>query len=471
MTTDHSGQVVDWLAVAAQRRGMASFIERDTLSWSFSWCDLKASRVSGALRRLGVRPGERVALWGANDLETVVATFAIPRSGASLVPLNTRLTATEVQAQLEAADVSVILTSSDAPRFPVRYTTTMSIDALDGQAEGEHWHDAEDEFAVVFTSGTSGPAKGVRLPWRAIEASAAGSAEHLHHGEEDRWLAVLPLYHIGGISILVRSARQASTVILPSEFKQASVADLLSRCTIASLVPTHLVRLLEEDPERTFPDLKAVLLGGGPVPPGLVEAASQRGLPVLVTYGQTEAASQIATAPLDTPGVRRVQPIGSLEVRIVDDSGLELPPGAVGSIEVRGDELFTGYLHGIARNPHEWHRTGDLGEVDWDGLLSIKDRSDRVIVTGGENVHPREVEDALVEAGAKEACVVGLDDPEWGKLVGAAVVGPLSPEELESAIRGFLAGYKVPRRWVVVDELPRNSLDKVVPDEVAGLFG
>lgn len=470
MPADHTGHVVDWLAVAAERRPMGIFIERDTLSWSFSWCDLRASRIAGALLELGVRPGERVALWGANDLESIVATFAIPRSGAVLVPLNTRLTAFEVQAQLEAADVSVILTTNEAPPFPVRLSSTIHVERLDGSAEGDSWHDPEDEFAVVFTSGTSGPPKGVRLAWRAIEASAAGSAEHLRHSEDDRWLAVLPFYHIGGISILVRSARQASTVVLPSEFGGQQLGDVLARSSIASLVPTQLVRLLNEDPQRRFPDLKAILLGGGPVPPGLVERATERGLPVLVTYGQTEAASQIATAPLETPGVRRARPIGGVEVRIVDDSGLELPPGNVGMIEVRGDELFSGYLHGIRRNPSDWHRTGDLGEIDWDGLLSVTDRSDRVIVSGGENVHPREVEDALVEAGAQEACVVGLDDPEWGKVVAAAVVGSLSPEELDGAVRGFLAGYKVPKRWLIVDELPKNSLDKVVPEEVAGLF-
>lgn len=473
MTSDLDGSrapVVDWLAVAAERRPLHPFIEQDGSSWSFSWCNHRASRIAGALHALGVAEGSRVAVWGANDLDTILAIFAIPRAGATLVPLNTRLTADEVERQLHAADVSLILRSPQAPPFPLRLSQTLSIATLDGMPLSQDWHDPEKEFAVVFTTGTSGVAKGVRLAWRALEASAAASAEHLGHDENDRWYAVLPLYHIGGISILVRSARQGSTVVLGSKFDDYPMSLTLSRCTIASMVSTHLVRLLNEEFEDDLSGLKAILLGGGPVPPGLIEMAIARRLPVLVTYGQTEAASQIATAPIDVPGLRRARPLMGMEVRIVDESGVELPPGVVGRIEVRGPELFSGYIHGTTRDPNEWHRTGDLGEVDWDGLLAVRERVDRVIVSGGENVHPREVEDALVEAGALEACVVGLPDPKWGQVVAAAVVGPVSPADLEFAIRGFLAGYKVPRRWLAVEELPRNALGKVLAAEVAELF-
>ncbi len=472
VTTDGQARtlVVDWLAAAAERRPMHPFIEQDDHSWSFSWCDGRASRIAGALHALGIAGGSRVAVWGANDLETVLATFAVPRSGATLVPLNTRLTAEEVERQLSEADVSLILRSPGAPPFPSKHSQTIAIASLDGMPLSHEWHDAEKDFAVLFTSGTSGPAKGVRLAWRALEASAAASAEHLGHDEHDRWYAVLPFYHVGGISILVRSARQAATVVLHSEFEGFPLSRSLATCTIASLVPTQMVRLLNEDYSDDLSGLKAILLGGGPIPPGLVEKALEKQLPVLVTYGQTEAASQIATAPLEAPGTRRARPLMGMEIRIVDDSGVELPPGVVGTIEVRGPELFSGYIHGTQRDPDEWHRTGDLGDVDWEGLLSVKERADRVIVTGGENVHPGEVEDALVEAGAHEACVVGIDDPEWGQVAAAAVVGPITPEELEYAIRGFLAGYKVPKRWLAVEELPRNALGKVQADEVASLF-
>ncbi len=462
--------VVDWLAAAAERRPDHPFVELDGGSWSFSWCDHRASRIAGALHALGVAEGSRVAVWGANDLDTALAVFAVPRAGATLVPLNTRLTAAEVERQLHAADVSLILRSSGAPAFPVKLSHTLSIAALDGMPLTHEWHAAEDDFAVVFTSGSSGPAKGVRLSWRALEASAAASAEHLGHGEDDRWYGVLPFHHIGGISILVRSARQASTVVLASKFNGYPMARSLVSCTIASLVPTQLVRLLNEGFDDDLSGLKAVLVGGGPMPPGLIERAVAAGLPVLVTYGQTEAASQIATAPIDSPGIRRARPLMGMEVRIVDDSGVELPPGAVGTIEVRGPELFSGYVHGTPRDPDEWHRTGDLGEVDWSGMLAVRERADRVIITGGENVHPSEVEGVLVEAGAVEACVVGLADEEWGQVVAAAVVSSIAPSDLEDAIRGFLAGYKVPRRWLVVDELPKNALGKVQAGEVAALF-
>ena len=308
------------------------------------------------------------------------------------------------------------------------------------------------EPLVVFTSGTTGQAKGVRLTEENLEAAAAASMEHLGHDEGDTWLLAMPLHHVGGLSILVRQIYSGGSVRLLSGFEPESSADAIKRdVTMVSVVPTMLRRLLPYGP---FDGLRSVLVGGGPIPPGLLEAAAEAGLPVLPTYGMTETFGQVATL---RPGAQldyAAHPLPGVDIAIRD-----------GLVAVKGPQVSPGYL-GEPDRTDPWLVTNDLGEIDADGALRILGRADTMIVTGGENVSPERLE-TLIAANPKveSAVVVGIPDPEWGHAVSCAYVGEATPEELRTWVADRTDGFRVPKRFVKVDHIPRTSIGK--PDRTA----
>lgn len=308
---------------------------------------------------------------------------------------------------------------------------------------------------VVFTSGTTGGPKGVRLTMSNLEAASRASVSHLGHGATDTWLAAMPLYHVGGISVLVRSAFAGGSILLHDGFESSRFAAALrGRVTVASVVPTMLLRLLEEDP-GPYHGLRAVLVGGGPIPAGLLERAAEAGLPLLPTYGMTETFGQAATLRPGASLGRSAHPLPGVDIEI----------GEGNRIMVRGDQVSSGYL-GEPDRQSPWLVTGDLGEIDEDGALRVLGRADAVIVSGGENVDPAEVESRIAEhPGVDEAVVVGLADEEWGEALACLYTGPAQPDELRAWLRERLPGYKVPKRWRAVGGVPRTPLGK--PDRAA----
>lgn len=308
---------------------------------------------------------------------------------------------------------------------------------------------------VVFTSGTTGGPKGVRLTISNLAAASEASVSHLGHGPGDVWLGAMPLYHVGGLSVLVRSAYAGGAAFLQDRFEPASFAAALrGRATIASLVPTMLRRLLDDDP-GPYRGLRAALVGGGPIPEGLLERAADAGLPVLPTYGMTETFGQVATLRPGASVGRRAHPLPGIEVRI----------GEGGRIAVRGEQVSPGYL-GEPDHSSPWLITGDLGEIDDEGALRVLGRADTVIVTGGENVDPARVESRLVEhPRVDEVVVLGLPDEEWGEVLACLYTGPAQPDELRSWLGRRLPGYMVPKRWRAVGGIPRTPLGK--PDRAA----
>ncbi len=454
----------DWLEASAARRPDGVFLATPAADLTFAAFDLLARRTGGALREMGVRKGDRVAVWAAAEPATVAVMWAVPRLGAALVPLDVRLGPAEAARRVEAAEAMLVVGARGLTEAGVPSVDPQELHQGDPAAPIEP--DVDDIHSVVFTSGTSGTPKGVLLTWGNLEASAAASALHLDHGEADRWLGVLPLHHVGGWMILVRSARQGSTVVLEPGFDPGRAASLLREgaVTLLSLVATMLHRLLDEDP-GPYRGVRAVLLGGGPAAPGLLEAASTAGLPVLPSYGMTETCSQVATLPLDegmTPR-RRARALSGVELRIVDDAGRTLPAGEVGTIAVRGPMLSPGYLGAPRRRPGDWYLSGDVGLLDSDGYLRVVGRADDVIISGGENVDPAEVEAVLLAHPAvQEAAVFGTPHDDWGEAVSALLVAPgAGAEELEGYVRARLTGYKVPRRWAFTSALPRDALGKV----------
>jgi len=303
---------------------------------------------------------------------------------------------------------------------------------------------------VVFTSGTAGIPKGVRLTLANLEAAARASVEHLGHGADDTWLLALPLHHVAGISILVRSAWAGGAVRLLNGFDPATFAGALHQgATMASVVPTMLARLLDHDP-GPYTGVRSVLVGGGSIPAGLLERAAEAGLPVLPTYGMTETFGQVATLRPGAPLSYRAHPLPGVEIRIEDD----------GRVAVKGPQVSPGYL-GESDRSDPWLVTNDLGEVDAEGAVRILGRADTVIVTGGENVDPSRVEtELLASSSVDEVVVVGVPDPEWGMVVGCVYAGEASPDELEADLKARLPVFMVPKRWLRVELIPRTPLGK-----------
>ncbi len=372
----------------------------------------------GATEQVDPRPpGElRAFAEGHNTPDTVRLVLGAMEAGGELVLQNTRLTASERAAQRDA------------------------IAAIPAQ---------RDPALVLFTSGTTGAPKAARLSRENLEANARGANEVLEIEAASKFLCVLPLFHVGGLGILFRCQLAGATVVLHERFDADAVAQEFARgVTHASLVASTLARVLETD-GGPFPPV-VVAVGGGPVPAPLLERARDAGLRVVQTWGMTETCSMATCErPDDADGTSAGPPMPGFDVRI-----------DAGEIVVRGAAVLRAYLGHPPIGP--WFRTGDLGELDHRGRLVVHARRSDLIVSGGENVYPAEVEAALLAHPAvREAAVLPAPDEKWGQ-VGVAYVVSTAPErELREHLAGRLARYKIPARFVHVPELPRNAGGKV----------
>jgi O-succinylbenzoic acid--CoA ligase len=389
----------------------------------------RAARLARVLAGHGMESGDRVATTLPPSLDFVVLLHALPLLGAALVPVNTRLTAAEQAWQVEDSGARLVL-----DELPAGEEAAV---ALLPSAEPSSIH------TVVYTSGTTGRPHAVELSHGNHAASAQASAAVLGVEAEDRWLCPLPVFHVGGLAVLLRCALYGTTAVLGSPELLADAG-----ITLASLVPTQLARLRDAGFQPP-PGLRAILLGGGPAPRPLVDWAVSAGLPVRLTYGMTEAASQIATAE---PGARAATPLPGVELRIGPES----------EILVRGPMVSEGAVAGDG-----WLHSGDRGSLDSAGRLTVEGRLKNVIVTGGENVAAEEVERVLLDHPAvADAAVVGLPDPEWGEAVTAFVVLCADAPDLLDHARANLAPFKVPKRIEQVPGLPRNAAGKLLRSDL-----
>ncbi len=407
-----------WLELAAARHPDRAALESGARRLSYAHLLEQATSEASELTA-----GIPVALEAADPLEFAVSLHACLLAGAPAIPIDPRLSESE-----RAARAGAVV-------HPVRYPDQI---------------DHSSTATVMFTSGTTAAPKRVELTYGNWLANAHGSALALGRDPDERWLCPMPLAHVGGLSILIRSAIYATTVVLHERFDTDSVNAELSdpdnRITLVSLVPTMLARLLDAG-LREPPTLRWALLGGGPIPAQLLQRAARAGVPVAPTYGMTEACSQIATFGL---------PLHGVELQLQD-----------GEILVRGPIVAPGALAADG-----WLHTGDLGAFDDDdGRLVITGRKADTIVSGGENVAPAEVEAVLLEHPAvADTAVFGRPDAEWGEAVIAAVV-PRDGEAVDaSALKTHcaarLAPFKVPKAFEQRAELPRTPSGKLLRREL-----
>lgn len=471
-----SETMLDWLAHrAGVMPGVIALVD-DQGEHTYAELDQRVDRCAGVLWAAGVRPGDRVAMLAWNAPEVVELVHAVSRLGAILVPLNARLRVEELAFQLRDAEVALLVcdaslaeTGAAAAReagvppprvFPLDERADSAFPRVEAHASG-------DPLCIMYTSGTTGLPKGVVLTYGNMFASAAGSAFNLGVLPGDRWLAVLPLFHVGGLSIVIRSVLYGTGMVLHRQFGERALSASLrgDRVTHVSVVATMLQRLLDVDAEPCAPQVRVVLVGGGPVPEALLERAAALAYPVVQTYGLTETASQVATlAPADA-----IVRLGSAGKPLVTTRlRVDAPPGEPGEILVSGPVVTPGYF----RRPEAtaaairdgWLHTGDIGRLDDDGYLYVLDRRDDLIVSGGENVYPAEIEALLLRhPTVRQAAVVGLPDPAWGQLVAAAIVADdgAAPEEIRLWMQERLAGFKVPSRIERVEALPMTASGKV----------
>jgi len=425
-----------WLTRAARVHPDRAALVTPEHPWTYRELHEAAGRVAGALRQWGIGHGDRVALALPSD-ELVVALHACLAIGAAAVPIDLRLTDAERSPRLGG----VARTLTELPAGPPVAERPLQL---------------SDVATVMYTSGTTAGPKRVELTLSNWLWNAIGSAVALGLDPSERWLCPMPLAHVGGLSVALRSAIYGTSVVLHERFDAERVRDALldpaERVTLVSLVPTMLGRLLDAG-LREPPALRRVLLGGGPISPALLARAREASIAVSPSFGMTETCSQIAT-----DGVPLL--------------GAELALSDAGELLVRGPSVAHGAISGDG-----WLHTGDLARFDDAGRLEIVGRTADTIVTGGENVAPTEIEAVLLEHEAiSDAAVVGRTDPEWGEAVVALIVprlgwvhghpdgvalDPQMAEDLRAFCAARLAPFKVPKRFELVEALPRSVTGKL----------
>lgn len=474
----------------------------------------RAARVATVVRDHGVRPHERVALVATNSIELLAALYGVAAAGAVAVPLNYKASADEFQHLITDAGARLVVAE---PRYVESISTILPADvpllALDAGDDGWSAHvdrsdpvvevaevDPDDLAVLLYTSGTSSTPKGVRLTHGALSGYVMGANDAADGTNDEVMLLAAPLYHVAGLTSVLNSVYVGRTIVVLPQFEPTAWLDAVGTHTVthAFVVPTMLHRITSSDAFETarLDSLRSVTYGAAPMPLPVILRAIQR-FPAAVefagAYGQTETTSTVAVLGpedhrLDGPPAeverrtRRLRSVGKIvddvEVRIVDELGQDAPRNAIGEVWLRTARAAAGYWGGADAVSHHddagWIHTGDLGMLDDDDYLFLTGRRGDMIIRGGENVAPEEVESTLLRFEALvDIGVVGVPDEDWGERIAAAVVlrPGTSVDELESFAREHLAAFKRPAEYVVVEELPRTSTGKLVRRELVSWIG
>ncbi len=469
----------NWLAQRAYITGNQLALSYGEKSWTFSEVDEVSHCYAEKLASYGVSKSSRVALLSKSQPEAVFIMYACMQIGCEMVLLNERLAGAELLYQIEDAEVEYVfsqalLMDKVAAARPVSFEELRGAERTQVLLKDE-WP-GDGTISIMYTSGTTGNPKGVRQTAENHFSSAVSSALNLGVSPDDVWLCTVPLFHISGFSILMRSLVYGMGVRLYDKFDAKTCAEELcsGRVTHSSMVGVMLEQVLREIEENKLepsPRFKQILAGGGPVPVASIERSEALGIQVLQTYGMTETSSQTTT--LQAADAKRKigsagKPLFLYQVKIGDDK----QANEQGEIFIKGPHVSPGYIGSFEGQPlaaDGWLPTGDIGFLDAEGYLFVVDRRSDLIVSGGENVYPAEIEKALMAHPAvQEAGVCGMPDARWGEVPAAFVVlnDPQAAGQLAGFCREQLAGYKVPKQFHVVDALPRSASNKLLRREL-----
>ena len=457
---------MDWL-----RYGAEHYPNRICIN-EYTYNDIYRGVVHVA-RKLEPLQASRIAILSDNSVTMAIYVLATMVVHKELLLLNVHLKPKEIENQLAQLDVTTVLHSVERREQLPNSISTIVFESLEHILSDEEADDTFDwtfedrDIAVIMnTSATTGQFKSVPLRWGQIRAHVQASKEVLGKTEQDNWLMVLPLFHVSGLSILLRSLYNGTAVTILPKYDEIKVLELIEseKINMMSLVPTILTQL---EPSITHHKLRVILLGGEFIPMALIDACEKKSLPIYKTYGMTETFSQSVTfSVLDYPHKRDSvgKPLPGMQVRIDKPDA-----DGVGEIHLTGPMVMTGY---IDKEPIDGDlNTDDIGYVDEDGFVYILNRRKDLIISGGENIYPKELEDLVYTLpSVKECAVVPVPDPKWGQVPALFVAFHDGESMTADAILSFmtksLAKYKVPKYVKILPALPRNGTGKIVRNEL-----
>ena len=457
---------MDWL-----RYGAEHYPNRICIN-EYTYNDIYRGVVHVA-RKLEPLQAPRIAILSDNSVTMAIYVLATMVVHKELLLLNVHLKPKEIENQLAQLDVTTVLHSVERREQLPNSISTIVFESLERILSDEEADDTFDwtfedrDIAVIMnTSATTGQFKSVPLRWGQIRAHVQASKEVLGKTEQDNWLMVLPLFHVSGLSILLRSLYNGTAVTILPKYDKAQVLKLIEseNINMMSLVPTILTQL---EPSIIHHNLRVILLGGEFIPMALIDACEKKSLPIYKTYGMTETFSQSVTfSVLDYPHKRDSvgKPLPGMQVRIDKPDA-----DGVGEIHLTGPMVMTGY---IDKEPIDGDlNTDDIGYVDEDGFVYILNRRKDLIISGGENIYPKELEDLVYTLpSVKECAVVPVPDPKWGQVPALFVAfhdgESMTADEIVSFMTKSLAKYKVPKYVKILPALPRNGTGKIVRNEL-----
>ncbi len=491
--------------------------------WTYAQTNDRVNRLANALTKLGVVKGDRIGMLHVNCNQYIESYFATATVGAIFVPLNFRAKAEELSYMISNAGAKILFVGSrylDIVDALLRQLPTIKeYISIDSDRNGKLFFEnlisssSSDEFMceigdedvtiLMYTAGTTGRPKGVPLTHNGFVSYVLDNVEPASPEIEERNLITVPLYHVAGIQAMLAAIYGGRTLVMMKQFEVKEWMETVQeeKATRAMLVPTMLKRIIN-DPDFIKYDLtslRVITYGAAPMPFEVIKKAIEvmPWVRFINAFGQTETASTIAALGPDDHIIEGTEeerekklkrltssigrPLPDVEVKTVDEDGKMLPSGNVGEIMVRGPRIMTGYWGDEQKTsqvitPDGWLHTGDMGWIDEEGYIYLAGRADDMIIRGGENISPEEVEDVLhSHPKVEEVAVIGVPDPEWGQVPRAIVVlkkgEQVVPEDIIEYCHSRLAGFKRPRSVIFVDSLPRNQMGKVLKKKLREMHG